>query len=169
MRTTLIALLSAATLAAVPAAAFADGGPTQPPGTPPPAIAAMLCKVEAAKDGKDAFVAKYGDSDPISACAKQELATVQAALASCKSAGSRDAMKACVAKAIGLPAPSGKQGGNDQSGSGQNGQGGPGQGGPGQGSGRQGGPGQGGPGQGQGRGNGGSGNGRPGGQRQNRK
>ena len=182
MRTSIIALLSAATLA-VPAVVLADGGPSQPnqpPGTPPPAIAALLCKVEAAKAGTDA-----SGSDSLAACVKQELPTVTAALASCKSAASRDDMKACVAKAIGLPAPNelpgaggdqqnGQNGQSGQSGSGQSGQGqgqGGHQGGPGQG-GHQGGPGQGGrggqggPGQGRGRGNG---KGRPGGQQQNRR
>ena len=145
MRTSIIALLSAATLA-VPAAVLADGSPSQPnqpPGTPPPAIAALLCKVEAARSGTDAS----GSNDSLAACVKQELPTVRAALASCKSAGSRDEMKECVAKAFGLPAPNELPGaGGDQ----QTGQGGPG--------------GQSGPGQGHG-----NGKGRPGGQQQNRR
>jgi hypothetical protein len=126
----------------------------------------MLCKLELAKTGKDAFVAKYGSSGALAACAKQELSTVKSALASCKGAGSQDAMKACVAKALGFPGPAngngqpnggGQNGGGQQGGPGQggSGQGGPGQGGPGQGHGNdQGGPGRGGPGPGQGHGNG---------------
>jgi len=112
----------------------------------------MLCSAEAAKSGTDASAANGGGTGSLATCVKQELPTVLAALASCKSAGSRDDMKACVAKAIGLPGPraGGPRNGAGQGGGGQNG------------GGRQGGSGQ-------GSGGAGNGRGRSGGQQQNRR
>ncbi|HTZ05224.1 MAG TPA: hypothetical protein VMB53_05675 [Gaiellaceae bacterium] len=130
MRTSLIALLSAALLAALPAAALADGSPTKPQkptnqqgGPPPPAaIAADLCRAEAAKLGKDAFVAKYGSSDTLQSCVEQEVVAVQAAIDSCKSSSgsSPDSMKPCVGKALGLPPPPKPGPGGQNGGQGQN-------------------------------------------------
>jgi hypothetical protein len=72
------------------------------PVDPATSVAAAFCQTLAKTLGKDAFVAKFGPKEAMSACVRQALANARSLVAACKasSGSSKDAFKACLAAGL---------------------------------------------------------------------